>query len=300
MKLRLLVLSLFALSSSSYAVEGGFGYATTADTLPEGKNDFSTFLTHRWDKTVGSYNANDLLLRWEHGITDKLTGEVAIEAFDLRATNAFPLDAAGEVTYPLDIDVTKVSAYKAALKYNFLSAYKDGVGLSVVVETLYRTWYPRVDGAKTKQLSLEPKLIVQKNFYDDQLVTVFNVAIESERRKFPEADAVENEFAIRFNAAANYRFAPNFFGGIEALRSSDILNGEYNHYAFFMGPTVTYGSEKFYVTATYLRQLQGGPSYSLAVYPDGPDPITSAGFDSDLHLEEDTKHEFRLKVGLNF
>lgn len=148
---RILGLVLLAASTSAFAVEGGFGYATTADTLPEGKNDFSSFLTHRWDKTIGSYNANDLLLRWEHGITDKLTSEVAVEAFSLRATNAFPLDAEGEVTYPLAIDVTKVSAYKGALKYNFLSAYKDGIGLSMVMEAMYRTWYPRVDGAKTKQ-----------------------------------------------------------------------------------------------------------------------------------------------------
>jgi hypothetical protein len=284
----------------AFALEGGFGYATTADTLPAGGNDYSTLLTHRWDKTVGEYKANDLQLRWEHGVTDRLTSELAIEAFDLRAKNAFPLDAGGEEVYPLDIDVRKISAFKGALKYNFMSVYKDGFGLAVGIETLYRTWYPRVDGAKTKQFSLEPKLIVQKNFLDDQLVTVLNLSIESERRKFPDADAVENEFAIRWNGAANYRFAPNFFGGVEALRSSDVLNGVYNHYAFFFGPTATYGTEDVYITATYLRQLMGSPSYSLAAYPDGVDPVTSAGFDRDLHLEEDTKHEFRVKVGFNF
>ncbi len=289
-----------ALSTSAFALEGGFGYATTADTLPEGKNDYSTLLTHRWDKTVGSYKANDLALRWEHGITDRLTGELALEAFDLKAKNAFPLDSAGDEVYPLDIDVRKISAYKAALKYNFLSVYKDGIGLAIGVETLYRTWYPRVDGARTKQFSLEPKLIVQKNFLDDQLITVFNLAVESERRKFPDDDAAENEFAIKMNAAFNYRFAPNFYAGLETLRTSDVLNGIYNHYAFFVGPTATYGSENFYVTATYLRQLQGSPSYSEAAYPIGVDPVTSAGFDNDLHLEEDTKHEFRVKVGFNF
>jgi hypothetical protein len=296
----LAVLTILLASSGAFALEGGFGYATTADTLPSGKNDFSSLLTHRWDKTIGTYKANDVQLRWEHGLTDRLTTELAIEAFDLRASNAFPLDSAGAEVYPLDINVRKVSAYKGALKYNFLSVYKDGIGLAIGVEGLYRTWYPRVDGAKTKQFSLEPKLILQKNFYDDQLVTVFNLSIESERRKFPEANAVENEFAIRFNGAANYRFASNFYAGLEALRSSDILNGEYNHYAFFFGPTLTYGSEKFYVTTTYLRQLQGSPSYSLAAYPEGVDPVTSAGFDADLHLEEDTKHEFRVKLGFNF
>ena len=289
-----------ALSTSAFALEGGFGYATTADTLPMGKNDFSTLVTHRWDKTVGSYKANDFLFRWEHGLTDRLTGELAIEAFNMKAKNAFPLDSAGQEVYPLAIDVSKVSAYKGALKYNFLSVYKDGIGLAIGVETLYRTWYPRVDGAKTKQFSLEPKLILQKNFLDDQLVTVFNLAIESERRKFPEDDATENEFAIKFNGAFNYRFAPNFYAGVETLRTSDILNGVYNHYAFFAGPTMTYGAQNFYVTATYLRQLQGSPSYSLAAYPIGIDPISSAGYDNDLHLEEDTKNEFRLKVGLNF
>jgi hypothetical protein len=293
-------LFILLLTASAFALEGGFGYTTTADTLPQGGNDFSTSLTHRWDKTVGSYRANDFVGRWEHGVTDRLTTELAIEGFNLRARNAFPLDANGEEVYPLDIDVSKVSAYKGALKYNFLSAYKDGIGLTLYTEVFYRSWYPRVDGAKTEQWSIEPKLIVQKNFLDDQLVTVLNLAIESERRKFPESGATENEFAIRWAGGANYRFGENFFAGLEALRSSDVLNGEYNHYAFFMGPTMTYGREKFYVTATYLRQLMGSPSYSLAAYPDGVDPITSAGYDRDLHLEEDTVNEFRVKVGFNF
>ena len=300
-----LLLTALLISATAHADEAGFGYASTSDTLPAGENEFATQLTHRWDKTVGSYRGNDLILKWEHGATDKLTTELAIEAFDLRAQNAFPLDANGDEVYPLDIDVRKISAYKAGLKYNFLSVYKDGIGLAIGLEGLYRTWYPRVDGAQTVQFSLEPKLIVQKNFYDDQLVTVFNLAIESERRRFPDGDdsvddPVENEFAIKMAAAANYRFAPNWYGGLETLRTSDILNGTYNHYAFFVAPTLTYGSEKLHITATYLRQLQGSPSYSRAAYPDGVDPITSAGFDSDLHLEEDSKNEFRVKVGFNF
>ena len=296
-----LAISLTSLCAGAHADEAGFNYAATADTLPAGENEFYTQLTHRWDKTIGSYRGNDLILKWEHGATDKLTTELAIEAFDLSARNAFPLDANGNEVYPRNIDVRKISAYKAAVKYNFLSVYKDGIGLAIDFETLYRTWYPRVDGARTRQISLEPKLILQKNYLDDQLVTVFNLAIESERRKFPDADnAVENEFAIKMAAAANYRFAPNFYAGIETLRTSDVLNGVYNHYAFFAGPTMTYGSETFHITATYLRQLQGSPSYSRAAYPDGIDPQTSAGFDNDLHLEEDTKNEFRVKVGFNF
>lgn len=288
-------------SNQVKASEPLFGYSYGTDTLPAGESEIAVTATHRWDKGIGSYNANDLLFEFEHGVTDRFSWSAYVEAFSLRSTNAFPLDSNGDEVYPQNIDVAKVSAFKGALKYNFLSPYKDGFGLTIVAEVTNRTWYPKVDGARTRQWSFEPKLIVQKNFLDDTLVLNYNLALEFERRIFPDdGNAKENEVAITHSAGISYRFAPNFFAGLEGVRRSDVLNGEYNHYTFLAGPNLHYGSKKWSVTATYLRQIQGSPTYSDAAYPIGVAPQFNDVANSGYHLEEDVKNEFRVKVAYEF
>lgn len=291
-----LALAVVALLVTSPVVadESLFGFSSGQDTLPKGESEFSTWVTQRWDKEIGSYNATDVVLEYERGLTDKLTGALYLQGLHLRAHDSFALDVDGNEVYPSDIDVTKPAIYKGALKYNFLSVYEKPVGLSFVWEVAFVRYYPKVDGAETEQVSFEPKLVLQKNFLDDTLVLVYNLGVESEWRKFPEDDAYENEFSITNSAGLSYRVAPRWFAAIEARHHQDILNGEWNHHDFFAGPTLHYGSEKFHITLSYLRQLYGNPTWS------GYDTDPLLFPDTDFHLEEDTKNEFRLKVGFNF
>ncbi len=290
----LFCLSALAAPCSAIAGESVFGYTYTADTMPKGEQELEVTLTQRWDKEIGTYNATDALFEYERGLTDKLQLSVYAQGMRIKSQNAFPLDTSGEEVYPLDIDLTRMAGYKTALKYNFLSPYKDPIGLSFVWEVAYWRYFPKVDGAKTKQFSFEPKVIVQKNFMDDQLIWSYNLALESEYRKFPEGGS-ENEFSINHNMGISYRFARNFYAGLEGRHHMDILNGEKNHNDFFLGPTVQYSSKKWYVNATYLRQLDGSKAYTgydvdAAIYPSA---------NSRYHLEEDTKNEFRIKFGYN-
>ncbi len=291
----LLLLSLaLAHPALTRADESLFGYSYGQDTQPKGQGEYAVWATERWDKQLGSYNATDLLLEYEYGLSDRLSASVYLQGLRLTSRDAWPLNTEGEEVYPSDINLTKVASIKGALKYNFLSVYEHPVGISFVWEIYYTGWYPKVDGAKTEQLSFEPKLIVQKNFLDDTLVWVYNLGVESEWRRFPEDDAYENEFSITNSTGLSYRFAPNWFGGVEARHHQDILNGEWNHHDFFAGPTLHYGAKKWNFTLSYLRQLYGNPSWSGY----DVDPVLYP--DNRFHLEEDTKNELRLKVGTNF
>ena len=58
--------------------------------------------------------------------------------------------------------------------YQFMSPYKDGFGLAGYVEA--------TAGSKTRELEL--KLLLQKNFFEDDLILAANIALEFERSRF--------------------------------------------------------------------------------------------------------------------
>jgi len=283
-------------ADSAEASEGFFGYMYTADVLPKGKGEWELWLTPRWNKgDVGKFSATDLMVGYEHGVTDRFTVAFYLQGFKMDATNAWPPDAeSGEFVYPERVDSTKLAVYKSEFKYNFLSPYKEGWGFTISTDLYYVRWYPKVDGARTNQLSLEPRFIVQKNFLDDSLITTANLLVESEWRQFPESGAFENEFSINFHLGASYRFARNLYGGVEGRYHQDILNGEKNHSDYFVGPSLLFSQKRWYVSLSYLRQVHGNPTWSG--YPVDPLLYPNVGY----HFEEDTKNELRIKLGFAF
>lgn len=55
---------------------------------------------------------------------------------------------------------------------------------------------------------METKLIVQKNFLEDQLVWAINLTPEFEVRKFDGEETWETELALELTSGLSYRFAP--------------------------------------------------------------------------------------------
>jgi hypothetical protein len=70
--------------------------------------------------------------------------------------------------------------------------------------------------------------------------------------------------------------------------------GDQEHSAFFLGPNIHYGVEKWWVTFTILPQIYGEPT-NLGIGANGA-PIT----DPVLHLGQHERLEARLKFGVNF
>jgi hypothetical protein len=97
------------------------------------------------------------------------------------------------------------------------------------------------------------------------------------------------ELEIGAGTGLSYRFAPNWFAGIEALyvQENETEVG-LERWSFQAGPNIHYGSAKWWATLTWLPQIQGGGE----TYP--------GQADDDLHLVEKTKYETRLKFGINF
>ena len=268
----------------AHADENLFGYVYGADVLPKGANEAYVWLTHRSDKGKGTYSATDVQMEFEHGITDRLQGSLYLTGNRHLIRGSQDLDASGNPEYP-DQDATRLNGVKTAFKYNVLSVYTDPIGLSFYIEPGYSTVH-KVTGQRQTQYSLETKAILQKNFLDDQLVVAYNATLEYERRRFRDTGDREWEFEWEQTAGVSYRFAPNWFGGVEARLHTEWPEGHKEHSAWFAGPNLHYGAKDWWFTVTWLPQITGTPV----------DPARSRR----LHLGEHERQELRLKVGYNF
>ena len=274
---------LLALPALAHADENYFGYSYGAETLPAGGNEAYVWWTQRTGKGEGHYRADDVQFEFEHGWTDRFQTSLYLtgRAFDYGdgAVEDEETGAAKTLHRNLDFD-----GVKASMKWNLRSPEKDGYGLALYLEPEYSTLH-RPDGERFKEVGLESKLILQKNFLEDQVVTVYNLTLEPEWEK--EDGSWERELYVENSAGVSYRFAPNWFAGLETrldMAYPDYSTREF--WAWYVGPSLHYGGQKYWATLTWMPQVKGGP--------------TDADRSTSLHLEERERSETRLKFGLNF
>lgn len=279
-----LVLALTALTAGeARADENYFGYSYGTETLPAGASEAYVWWTRRTGKGEGDYRADDVQVEFEHGWTDRFQSSIYLtgRAYDY-AGGAVRDEETGEASAKhsgLHFD-----GAKASFKWSLKSPERDGYGVALYVEPEYSTLH-RPDGAKFKELGLETKLLLQKNFLDGQVVSVYNLTLEPEWER--EDGAWEKELYVENSAGVSYRFAPRWFVGAEARLDAaypDYASREF--WALFAGPSIHYGGEKYWATLTWMPQIKGGP--------------TDVERSSRLHLDERERSETRLKFGINF
>ncbi len=295
-KILFLSVCISLLSSLAQAGEASFGYVQGTETLPKGAVEVIQNLTKRWDKGQGTYTAYDSKTEFEYGFTDRFTGAVYLLG---NSVNTAGLQIDGYL--PADIDTgMKYSGFEISAKYNLLSPVKDDFGLAIYASGLSTHLDPH-SGQNKDKYTIETWLLAQKNFLDDQLVWVANVGLESTyAKRYPIAGMVltqeewpttpEMEIATLIGTGISYRVAANWFVGVEALYDAEYETevGQ-ERWSIQAGPNIHYGAKDWWFTATWLPQLKGG---GFENYP--------GQTDTNLHLIEKTKQEFRLKIGFNF
>ena len=279
-----IMVCLLAISYPGYirADENLFGYVYGTDTLPAGRNEIYTWLTLRDGKGQGTYRGWDAMLEFERGWTDRLEASFYLKGRAHRISGgALEDDPERKLNRGLEFNGVNL-----AFKYNLLSVYKDLFGLSLYLEPSYSRIH-RVTGERMNQFGLESKLIVQKNFFDDQLVAAYNLTLEPEWSKFNASGEREKELEIEHTVGLSYRFMPNWYLGIEGRYHSEYPDFKAReHSAYFLGPNIHYGAERWWFTFTFLPQVWGHPH--------------RAGLSNGLHLGEQERYEFRLKLAYNF
>jgi len=268
-------------STSAFADEHLFGWVLGAETLPSKHAEAYEFLTLRTGKAEGTYLGWDSETEVEYGFTDQFQASLSLENHyfynkgvdgprdTLSNTNAFRFGGA-----------------VLAGKYRLLSPFKDPIGLALRLEGGYLA-HDEVDGLKQTEGYVAPKLILQKNYFEDTLIFDVNGGTEFAWGKRP-AEQYPRELALTGGAGVSYRFAPNWYFGVEShIRSEYPLFefGNHEHTVIFAGPSLHYGAERWWVTLSYGYQIHG------------------TGIDEPADgktFAEEVRNEFRLKVGLNF
>ncbi len=300
------------LSSAARADENLWLYAQGADTRPQNTWELKLSDISRLDKRSGDYTFNEIRPEIEYGITDRLTLGAEILIFDHHYSvedeelQPFFDTQGGEGG---EFDKTQYAGFEISLKYNFLSAYKDFMGVSVGFAYERREAY-RLDGSEIDQDSFVPILYLQKNFLDNTLVTSFKGKVEFERRLSP--GVLEEEIALDLAAGIAYRIAPRWYVGFEARYQSDFLSpevegeesdggqqssfdltdftwGSQYQYGTYMGPSIHYAEEKWWATASLLIQVAGGG-----------DETRNPSIKNGKVYDEHERVHLGLTVGFNF
>ena len=270
-------------ATAARADEQYFGYTYSAELLGKGQSEAELWATDRRGKDEGHFDAQDYRLELEHGVGNRFS----IAGYANFASHHIRND---EERIDRDFALRGLSA---EFKYQLLSPYKDGLGLTLYAEPAWSRIHG--GGEKGTEYELELKALIQKNFLDDRMIWAANLPFEPEWEREKEVDEVtgetevewEKELKLEVSSGLTYRVANGWYAGVEGRYASvypDWTNGLHREtYAVFGGPVVHYGGKKFWGTLSYQPQLFGGPS------PSG-----------SRALDEFEKRELRLKLGYNF
>ena len=267
----------------AHADENLWGYLYGTDTLPKGGTEIYNWLTLRTGKGKGTYRGWDEMLELEHGFTDRFQASFYLKGRSHRIDGgALEDDPERELSRSLDFNGVNL-----AFKYNLLSVYKDLFGLSLYLEPSYSK-IDKISGERMNQFGLETKLMLQKNFFDDQLALAYNFSLEPEWAKFKASGERERELEVEHTVGLSYQVAPKWFLGLEGRYHTAYpeFKGPQEG-AFFLGPNIHYGAEKWWATFTFLPQIAGHP------------PTPGRGHNG-LDFEEHERYEFRLKIAWVF
>jgi len=121
----------------------------------------------------------------------------------------------------------------------------------------------------------------------------FSAAAEKERFHGEWEHEGETEFAT----GLAYQFAPRWHAGAEYRRHTGyegrgFSSSKRNYSANFFGPSLHYASDRWWVNASYQRQLANAKAYNA----DAQEDIVGGRFYGEHH----ERSELRLKVGVTF
>jgi hypothetical protein len=292
------ILSLVSFAAS--AEESVFAYVYTTDLLPQGAKEVEQWMTWRHQKIAGTYDQIEGRTEFEYGLTDRL--QVALY-LNYNWTQAYHNGPFGATTPPEQFadfypgpddhfNRARLVGVSGEAIYRILSPYTDVFGLALYTE-------PTVG---TNFFEVENKIVVQKNFLDDLLTVAFNFTYAPEFRNLLDpadptgtATGWQEETDINYALAVSYRFIENWSAGFEFVNEHEYNGFVFNHESnsgYYLGPTLHYGGERFFVTMTALWQMPWASAHSDTV----PGALVN-GYILDNDFE---RFRFRLKAGYTF
>ena len=305
-----------ALACAALPAQAGeqiFGFSYLTETLPAKALEFEQTTTLKTKKSQGTYRLWQSRTEIEYGITDRWSAALYLNNYSVVAENnnstasrnnyaaigdGDEVTGGGPVTFgshvpfldklPLPSARYSKSGFESVSVetiYQFLSPYKDGIGLAGYAELTH--------GPKVSEFEI--KALVQKNLLDDQLILAGNVALELEREKW-SGIGTEKESKLTLSGGASYRFAPGWRAGLELVnergyKNHSLASSDRDYSAWFGGPTIHYGAERWFAALTWMEQLPWATAYSDAAKVELVDRRV---------YKSTEKTNVRLRVGYSF
>jgi hypothetical protein len=253
------VLIVAASASAAAASERHFTYAYESGVLRPGAREIEPWNTFRLGKS-DFYSRLDTRIEAELGLTDRLQTSLYLD-FEAVAADT-PLGRTR---------TTELQGISSEWKLKLSDPVADRAGVALYGEL----------SAGPSEMEVEAKLILDKRV--GRLLGAINLVAEQEWEF--EEEGTERETALEVDAAACWFLTPRLTAGLE-LRSHTVLppGDEETRSALFLGPTVSYAREGWWVAASVLPQIR-----ALAGASDG-----------HLDLEEHERVEVRVLIGLEF
>jgi opacity protein-like surface antigen len=266
--------------SVALAHDEPFTYVRGSQTEPKGELELEQWTTARIGKESGDYLGMDFNTELEYGVTDRfqVAGYLNYNYHHLE-------NAVGSSRVYGDLNRFQFNGGSFELKYQFLSAVKDPVGLALYVEPGYATVKTR-SGASTDEVELDIKFIVQKNFLENRLITAFNYTLEPEWER--DGKDWETALNMEWTLGASYKITDRWNLGVESRLSTEFEDADLDHSEYltlFLGPTIHYSADKWTAALTILPQVAGWP-----------DQHGTGG----LHLDSKERLEIRCRVTWEF
>jgi hypothetical protein len=266
-------------AAPAWADENVFAYSYGTETLPKGGTEAYLWATDRRGKGMGDYDAQDYKLELEHGFSDRFQSSVYVNFISHHIEGLEPELEDQDRNFAWN-------GMQASFKYAFTSPYKDGIGVALYVEPGFAR-FGKKSGERANQVSLETKLLLQKNFMNDKLIWVGNITAEQEF-EHEGGGEWESELEFELSSGLAYNVAPGLHLGAEGRYTAAYENfpNEFKRadYAFFFGPTIHYATRSWWATLSYQPQVAGGPNVRS----------------NSRNLADYEKREIRLKLGYNF
>jgi hypothetical protein len=213
----------------------------TTDIETQHGREFEETLIWRANHANEAFNEFETRSEFEYGITDWAQGALYLN-YDWAQTHAHAPTSA--------IETDNAIGTSGELIVRALNPYFDPLGLAFYVEPFY----------SAKRRSIETKLLVQKNFFNDTLRTALNVNFEDRWEK-NALGHFDQGSALEFNFGASYNITADFSAGLEFDNergfAGEILGGDASEESnsFYLGPTIQYVSLPWAVTLGFQTQL---------------------------------------------
>ncbi len=277
----LLSLASLGLSVCLFAHEEPFGYSRGAQSEAQGEWELTQWSTARTGKESGRYIGLDLDTELEYGVTDRLQA-----ALYLNTDYHYLRNSTGSSASFADRNRFGINGTSAELKYQLLNPSHDRWGLAVYFEPGYGS-IEEVDGSRHDEYELETRLILQKDFLQDRLITVLNYTFEPEFERNAESPWTTN-LKMEGSGGVSWQLSRCWRIGVEARLATEFSDANLDRASYLVlsvGPVVHYSGDHFFATLTVLPQVIGWPN--------------SRGT-AGLSLNEEEKLEVRVKVGTEF